>query len=222
MRPVLKIRYLLDFTARKFRNVVFKIQKVAIFKTNSFIAQYFKDISIIISILFTGKMDGPKLAKFHFCQQIQYPFSIHNSDRVAESLSKSSIFPTCSFFIELLKVYFNPDGTGKNFLKISKLAVRLVKKFAVNRGGKFPISRHLFVTSLGYTVGLWNTHTLLNLGTWICLLCYNHPWAPTGVFGSLAFFWQIVSSFIVHLLSFLWSLSWHSKLYIWKGPLWMD
>ena len=212
MRPVLKIRYLLDFTARKFRNVVFKIQKVAIFKTNSFIAQYFKDISIIISILFTGKKDGPKLAKFHFCQQIQYPFSIHNSDRVAESLSKSSIFPTCSFFIELLKVYFNPDGTGKNFLKISKLAVGLVKKFAGNRGGKFPISRHLFVTLLGYTVGLWNTHTLLNLGTWICLLCYN----------SLAFFWQIVSSFIVHLLSFLWSLSWHSKLYIWKGPLWMD
>ena len=212
MRPALKIRYLLDFTARKFRNVVFKIRKVVIFKTNSFIAQYFKDISIIISILFTGKKDGPKLAKFHFCKQIQYPFSIHNSDRVAESLSKSSIFPTCSFLLELLKVYFNPDGTGKNF----------TVKFAVNRGGKFPISRHLFVTSLGYTVGLWNTHTLLNLGTWICLLCYNHPWAPTGVFGSLAFFRQIVSSFIVHLLSFLWSLSWHSKLYIRKGPLWMD
>lgn len=154
MRPALKIRYLLDFTVRKFRNVVFKIRKVVIFKTNSVIAQYFKDISIIISILFTGQKDGPKLAKFHFCQQIQYPFSIHNSDRVAESLSKSSIFPTFAFLIELLKVYFNPDGTGKNFLKISKLAVRLVKKFAVNRGGKFPISRHLFVTSLGYTVGL--------------------------------------------------------------------
>ena len=117
MRPALKIRYLLDFTARKFRNVVFKIRKVVIFKTNSFIAQYFKDISIIISILFTGKKDGPKLAKFHFCKQIQYPFSIHNSDRVAESLSKSSIFPTCSFLLELLKVYFNPDGTGKTSWK---------------------------------------------------------------------------------------------------------
>lgn len=154
MRPALKIRCLLDFTARKFRSVVFKIRKVVIFKTSSFIAQYFKDISIIISILFTGQKDGPKLAKFHFCQQIQYPFSIHNSDRVAESLSKSSIFPTFAFLIELLKVYFNPDGTRKNFLKISKLAVRLVKKFAVNRGGKFLISRHLFVTSLGYAVGL--------------------------------------------------------------------
>lgn len=117
MRPALKIRYLLDFTARKFRNVVFKIRKVVIFKTNSVIAQYFKDISIIISILFTGQKDGPKLAKFHFCQQIQYPFSIHNSDRVAESLSKSSIFPTFAFLIELLKVYFNPDGTGKKLLE---------------------------------------------------------------------------------------------------------
>ena len=105
MRLALKIRCLLDFTARKFRNVVFKIRKVVIFKKNSFIAQYFKDISIIISILFTGQKDGPKLAKFHFCHQIQYPFSIHNSDHVAESLSKSSIFPTFAFLIGLLKVY---------------------------------------------------------------------------------------------------------------------
>ena len=72
--------------------------------------------------LFTGQKNGPKLAKVHFGQQLQFSFSIHNSDHVWES--------------------FNPklfQSTGmERKKKLSTLAIKTVREL---RGLE---AKHLF------------------------------------------------------------------------------
>ena len=84
--------------------------------------------------LFTGQKNGPKLAKVHFGQQLQFSFPIHNSDHVWESLARK-LFQS---LLRALKSLSRPGWNGKTTLKLSALAIKTVRKL---RGLE---AKHLF------------------------------------------------------------------------------
>ena len=84
--------------------------------------------------LFTGQKNGPKLAKVHFGQQLQFSFSIHNSDHVWESFNRK-LFQS---LLRALKSLSRPEWNGKTIFKLSTLAIKTVREL---RGLE---AKHLF------------------------------------------------------------------------------
>lgn len=84
--------------------------------------------------LFTGQKNGPKLAKVHFGQQLQFSFSIHNSDHVWESFDRK-LFQS---LLRALKSLSRPEWNGKTTFKLSTLAIKTVREL---RGLE---AKHLF------------------------------------------------------------------------------
>ena len=84
--------------------------------------------------IFTGQKNDPKLAKVHFGQQLQFSFSIHNSDHVWESFNRK-LFQS---LLRALKSLSRPEWNGKTTLKLSALAIKTVREL---RGLE---AKHLF------------------------------------------------------------------------------
>ena len=84
--------------------------------------------------LFTGQKNGTKLAKVHFGQQLQFSFSIHNSDHVWESFDRK-LFQS---LLRALKSLSRPEWSGKTTFKLSTLAIKTVREL---RGLE---AKHLF------------------------------------------------------------------------------